>query len=138
SSVCGRGRTYPSLCTSGSNQTDIFAAAIAPDFARSQRRLAGFCEARQAPPSNSTFKFSSTCGVASDVTPHMAYGNQKVNRNDRCITRAFRAVFTCPNAVLTCCLKVVEVGSSSNRAVVLTPENWVWLKTLYISHRNCR
>ena len=68
----------------------------------------------------------------------LAHGNQKVTRNDPCITRALRAAFTCPKAVLTCCIKVAEVGLSSYRAVVFTPENWVWLKTLYISHRSCK
>src|SRR5215475_4107161 len=66
------------------------------------------------------------------VIPHMAYGNQKVNRNDPCITRAVRAPLTCPKRGLTC------LPLASKRAVVSMPDHWVWLKALYTSQRNCR
>src|SRR6266571_389688 len=58
--------------------------------------------------------------------------SQKLNRSDPCMIRGDRVLLTCPKVGLT------WLPFASNRAVVSTPLNCVWLNTLYISHRNCR
>src|SRR5262249_23558518 len=61
---------------------------------------------------------------------------QKVNRNDACIRRGSLVAVTCPNRALIFLPKVGDVALPSNRIVLSTVINCVWLKALYISHRS--